>query len=120
MGNLIKFMRYSISKIPPEVNEAEAKEVLLGKLQSFLEERIIYAAENIAKYVISTIRDGDVILTFGSSPLIRCVLLAAAEVKKFRLVVIDARPLNEGLATLTALSHKVQCVVSEELSLVHQ
>ena len=112
MGNLIKYMRYYISKISPEVNEAVAKEVLLGKLQSFLEERIIFAAENIAKYVISTIRDGDVILTFGSSPLIRSVLLAAAEVKKFRLVVICSRPLNEGLATLTALSHKVQCVVS--------
>ncbi len=37
----------------------------------------------------------------------------AAEVKSFRLVVVDSRPLNEGLATLTALSHRVHCVVSE-------
>ena len=41
--------------------------------QAFLEERIVYAAENIGKYVISTIRDNDVILTFGSSPLVRKV-----------------------------------------------
>lgn len=112
MGNLIKYMRFSISKIAPEVSEAEAKGVLLDKLQSFLEERIVYAAENIAKYVISTIRNNDVILTFGSSPLVRKVLLMAAEVKSFRLVVVDTRPLNEGMATLAALSHKVHCVVS--------
>ena len=112
MGNLIKFMRFSISKISPEISEAEAKNILLEKLQAFLEERIVYAAENIAKYVISTIRDNDVILTFGSSPLVRKVLLMAAQFKSFRLVVVDSRPLNEGLATLTALSHRVHCVVS--------
>lgn len=111
MGNLIKFMRFSISKISPEISEAEAKNILLEKLQAFLEERIVYAAENIAKYVISTIRDNDVILTYGSSPLVRKVLLMAAQVKSFRLVVVDSRPLNEGLATLTALSHRVHCVV---------
>jgi len=112
MGNLIKYMRFSVSKISPEISEAEAKHILLEKLQSFLEERIVFAAENIAKYVISTIRDGDVILTFGSSPLVRKVLLLAAKTKSFRLVVVDSRPLNEGLATLTALSHKVHCVYS--------
>jgi translation initiation factor eIF-2B subunit delta len=112
MGNLIKFLRFSVSKVPLEVSEAEAKSMLLEKLQSFLEERIVDAAENIAKYVISTLRDDDVVLTFGSSPLVRKILLAAAEVKSFRLVVVDARPLNVGLLTLTALSPKVQCVVS--------
>lgn len=112
MGNLIKYLRFSVSKVPLDASEAEAKSMLLSKLQSFLEERVIDAAENITKYVISTLRDGDVVLTFGSSPLVRKILLAAADVKAFRLVVIDARPLNEGLATLTALSQKVQCVVS--------
>ena len=112
MGNLIKYLRFSVSKVPLEASEAEAKSMLLTKVQAFFEERIIFAAENIAKYVISTLRDGDVVLTFGSSPLVRKILLAAADVKSFRLVVIDARPLNEGLATLTALSQKGHCVVS--------
>jgi translation initiation factor eIF-2B subunit delta len=111
MGTLIKYLRFSVSKVPMEASEAEAKSALLAKLQGFLEERMVYAAENIAKYVISTLRDGDVVLTFGSSPLVRKILLAAAEVRAFRLVVIDSRPLNEGLATLTALSKKVHCVV---------
>mmetsp|Transcript_4327 Transcript_4327/g.7095 ORF Transcript_4327/g.7095 Transcript_4327/m.7095 type:complete len:532 (+) Transcript_4327:77-1672(+) len=112
MGNLIKFLRYSVSKISPEISEAEAKEILLGKLQSFLEEKVLYAAENITRYVASAIREHDVILTFGSSPLIRKVLLSLSKVKQFRLVIIDARPLNEGLATLSALSTHVNCVYS--------
>lgn len=45
------------------------------KLTSFLEERIIYARESIANCCAATIRDDDVILTFGSSPLIRQVSL---------------------------------------------
>ena len=120
MGNLIKFMRLSISKIAPDTNEAEAKAGLLAKLQTLLEERVVYAAESIAKYVITTIRDGDVILTFGSSPLVRRVLLAAAQVRQFRLVVVDARPLNEGIATLTAIIHKVQCEQSLADKTIHQ
>lgn len=118
MGNLIKFIRFSISKVPLEASEAEAKSMLLAKLQSFLEERIVDAAENIAKYVISTLRDNDVVLTFGSSPLVRKILLAAAEVRSFRLVVVDARPLYDGLQTLTALSPKIHCVVSVLLALI--
>lgn len=115
MGNLIKYLRFSVSKISPEMNEAEAKAVLMGKLQSFLEDRVIYAAESISNYFTSTLRDSqkdeEVILTFGSSPLVRKVLLAAASKQHFRLVIVDARPLNDGLATLTALSHEVHCVV---------
>lgn len=65
-----------------------------------------------ARFVTSTIRDDDVILTFGSSPLLRKALLAAAMTRKFRLVVVDTRPLNEGLRTLADLSNVVHCVYS--------
>ena len=60
------------------------------------------------------IRDGDVILTFGSSPVLRGVLLHAATVKKrtFSLVVIDSIPLQEGVRTLAALSPFIQCTYS--------
>lgn len=103
-------MRYCISKISPEINESEAKVILMNKLQTFLEERVIFASESIAKYVSQSIRENDVILTFGSSPLIRKVLLSVAKIKCFRLVVVDTRPLNEGILTLTAVSDKIHCV----------
>ena len=48
------------------------------------------------------------ILTFGSSPLIRKVLLAAVKAgKNFRLVVIDARPLNDGYACVNNAGYNV-------------
>ena len=112
MGNLIKYVRYSISRIPPDTNEAEAKSILLEKMQTFLEERVIFAGESIARYATAAIKDGDVVLTYGSSPLIRKVLLTACKSRSFRLVIIDSRPLNEGLSTLSALSHQIPCVYS--------
>lgn len=47
MGNIIKFIRFAISEVSPEVSEAEAKTNIADKLQNFLDERIIYARENI-------------------------------------------------------------------------
>lgn len=112
MGNVIKFLRMSISKISPESNESDSKASLLRSLESFIEERIIFAGESISRYITSTINEDETILTFGSSSLIRKVLLHAATVKKFKLVIIDTRPLNEGLDTLAALSKVTQCVYS--------
>jgi translation initiation factor eIF-2B subunit delta len=113
MGNVIKFIRQSISKISPELSEADAKQILLSNVNTFIEEKIVYAGESIARYITSIINDEDVILTFGSSPLIRKALLHASQHhKKFRLIVIDTRPLNEGLQTLASLSNSIHCVYS--------
>jgi translation initiation factor eIF-2B subunit delta len=100
MGNLIKYIRYEISHIAPELSEADAKAYLIEKLTIFLEERVVYARELITMCCVNTIKDDDVILTFGSSALIRQILLKAAVTKRFRLIVVDTRPLNEGLLTL--------------------
>lgn len=110
MGNVIKYVRQCISKVSPELSEAEAKSIILGDLQRYLEEKMIYAGESIAQFVASTVNDGDVILTFGSSPLLRKVLLHCVKLRKFRLIVVDSRPLNEGLQTVAALSNVVPCV----------
>lgn len=113
MGNLIKYFRFSISRIPPEMNEVEAKSLLCAKLQTFFEERIVFATESISRSIASIVSNGDVILTFGFSPLVTRILFEVAETRTFRLVVTDARPLHEGLQTLTALSHRgIHCVYS--------
>ena len=112
MGNLVKFVRHILSKISPESSEADAKTDLMLKMRSFLEDKLLFAAENIARHVESTIRDDDVLLTFGSSPLVRKLLLYCSMRKRFRLVVIDTRPLHEGLETLSAVSDHVNCVYS--------
>jgi translation initiation factor eIF-2B subunit delta len=110
MGNVIKYARQCISKVSPELSEAEAKTIILGDLQRYLEEKMIYAGESIAQFVASSVNDGDIILTFGSSPLLRKVLIHCAKLRKYRLIVVDSRPLNEGLQTLAALSNAVPCV----------
>lgn len=110
MGNLIKYLRSAIACIPPDMSEAEAKQRLLRTLRLFLEEKIIFARDGVIKHVLDIIKDNDVIMTFGSSPLLRQVLLAVAAVRKFKLVVVDSRPLKEGLASLSVLSAHVKCV----------
>jgi translation initiation factor eIF-2B subunit delta len=110
MGNFIKFFRFTISQVPADSNEADAKDFLLEKLYGFIEERVSVAQQNIAKFCTAAIRNNDVILTFGSSPVIRQVLLAAAKVKSFRLIVVDVRPLREAVKTIAALSPHVSCM----------
>jgi len=114
MGNIIKFIRFTISTISSDISEAEAKTIIAEKIQAFLEERIIYARENIYNHCNDIIRDGDVILTFGSSPVLRGVLHYAAAVKgrSFTLIVVDSLPHHEGLRTLSVLSPHVKCVYS--------
>ena len=112
MGNIIRYLRQIISKVSPDLNEYEAKNILISKLQAFQEEKMIFAVDSIANFVSSTINEDDVILTYGSSPLIRRILLKIAQTKRFQLVVVDSRPLNEGLQTLSALSQVVRCTYS--------
>lgn len=111
MGNIIRYVRLCVSKVSPELSETEAKAVIATKLQTYLDDKILFAGESIARNVCSAIHENDVILTFGSSPLLRKALLHTAQTgKKFRLVVVDTRPLNEGLETLSALSSVTQCI----------
>jgi translation initiation factor 2B subunit (eIF-2B alpha/beta/delta family) len=110
MGNLIKQLRFAISNIPADRSEMESKLTLRRMLESFLEERILYARQSIITNCMGMIKDNDVILTFGSSPLVRQILLAAAKQRSFRLIVVDTRPLRDGLATLQALSGALHCV----------
>ena len=110
MGNIIKFLRFVISNVNPELSESAAKESIINSLLTFFEERITFARKSIATYFTSALRDGDVILTFGSSPLIRYILQVASTTKQFRLIVVDTRPLNEGLKTLSSLSSTVRCI----------
>ena len=110
MGNVIKFIRATISQINPDMSESDVKKDLLQKLLSYMEERITFAQENIIRCCLPIIRDGDVILTFGSSTVIRQLLLSASKIKSFRLIIVDTRPLNEGLRTLRELSPKIQCI----------
>ncbi len=110
MGNLVRYLKHEITHTPPDTYEADAKQKLKDSLQSFLEKRIIEPRDAILMHVAAAIKENDCILTYGSSPLIRYILEKIAETKKFRLIIVDSRPLNNGLKTLATLSSKVHCV----------
>ena len=111
MGNLHKELRQVISRVPLDWSESFAKSELIDWLHGFFENRIFYARDSIGEKVAEHIvKDDDVLLTFGSSPLLRRVLLKIADKRRFRLIIVDSRPLNNGIATLGALSPRVSCV----------
>lgn len=97
MGNAIRFLKNLIAKLPLTLSESEAKAALLSDIDRFIHEKIIVAEKEIIKHAVMKIRDGDVLLTYGSSSAVEMVLLHAHELgKHFRVVVVDARPKLEG------------------------
>lgn len=85
MGSVIKAFRHALSKLSPELSEAEAKAVLQRCLVRFTKKRIAGARATIVEHVSGAISDGDTVLTFGGSAVVKECLLAAAEHTRFKV-----------------------------------
>ena len=109
MGNIIKYLRSAISCLPPDLTETEAKSRLTKTLKIVIEEKIVYARESIITHVLHLIKENDVILTHSSSPLLKQVLLAISSLVTYSLVIVDTRPLNDGVELLSAMSPYIKC-----------
>ncbi|ONK65152.1 uncharacterized protein A4U43_C07F34230 [Asparagus officinalis] len=107
MGNAIKFLKNRIAKLPDSLSESEKKSSLQSDIDRFINEKIILADKVIVRHAVTKIRDGDVLLTYGSSTVVEMILLYAHELgKQFRVVVVDSRPKLEGQALLHRLVAK--------------
>lgn len=107
MGNAIRFLKARIAKLALNLSESEAKANLCSDIDRFINEKIILADKVIVKHAATKIRDGDVLLTYGSSSVVEMVLLHAHELgKKFRVVVVDSRPKLDGQTLLRRLVGK--------------
>ncbi|CAI9110001.1 OLC1v1009953C2 [Oldenlandia corymbosa var. corymbosa] len=107
MGNAIKFLKTKIAKLSLSLSESEAKSTLCTDIDKFISEKIILADKVIVKHAVTKIRDGDVLLTYGSSSAIEMLFLHAHELgRKFRVVVVDSRPKLEGKLLLRRLVGK--------------
>jgi translation initiation factor eIF-2B subunit delta len=96
-GNSIRWLKKLISAIDPDLAETEAKSLLCDAIDGFVREKITLADEVIAKEATARIDDGDVVITYGKSSTVeRTLLYAHREGKKFRVIVVDSRPLFEG------------------------
>lgn len=105
-GNAIRALKLAIASIDPSVPEADAKESLCEFIDSFIREKITVADQVIAGSATQKVQDGDVIVTIAGSSIVKQTLLNAhKEGKKFRVSIIDSRPLFEGKNLARALAN---------------
>ncbi|KAL2928229.1 Translation initiation factor eIF-2B subunit delta [Bienertia sinuspersici] len=104
MGNAIRFLKSRIAKLPLTLSESEAKASLQSDIDQFISDKILLADKVIVKHAVTKIRDGDILLTYGSSSAVELILLHAHEMgKQFRVVIVDSRPKLEGQLLLRRL-----------------
>ncbi len=120
MGNAIRWLKLEVSKIDPSVPDAEAKKGLCDSIDVFIREKVTFADKLITESAAEKIRDGDVIMTYAKSSVVqRALVQAFEEKKKFRVIVVDSRPLHEGkhlAASLAALGMDVKYCLLNGLS----
>lgn len=116
-GNAIRALKLSISSVDPSVPEATAKASLCEFIDNFIREKITVADQVIATSAAQKIQDGDVIVTFAGSSIVKQTLLTAhKQGKKFRVSIIDSRPLFEGKNLARALAN---AGLEVQYSLIH-
>ncbi len=104
MGNAIRWLKLEISKVDVDTPESEAKQSLCDAIDVFLRERVTFADQIIATSTADKIKDGDVIMTFAKSSIVQRALVQAHNAgKRFRVIVVDSRPLHEGKHLAAAL-----------------
>lgn len=111
MGNAIRFLKAHVTRLPSDISESEAKASISSDIDRFITEKIVLADKIIVGHAVAKIRDGDVLLTYGSSSVVEMILLRAHELGTgFRVVVVDSRPKLEGQALVRRLVQKgVKC-----------
>lgn len=98
-------MKLSIASIDPSVPEADAKTSLCDFIDNFIREKITVADQVIAGSAAQKVQNGDVIVTFAGSSIVKQTLLDAHQQgKTFRVSIIDSRPLFEGKNLARALA----------------
>jgi translation initiation factor eIF-2B subunit delta len=97
MGNSIRWLKHQITNVSIDLTDSEAKAYLNSLIDNFIRDRIELAGQVIVESAVEAINDGDVILTYASSSVVKQSLIEAHKRgKKFRVIVVDSRPLFEG------------------------
>ncbi|KAJ2827852.1 hypothetical protein IWW50_001676 [Coemansia erecta] len=99
MANAIRWLKIEIEimRTSHELKDNEAKSQLIAKIDGYIKERITAAGDIIAVSGAQKIQEDDVILTYGASSAVQNLLLTArSKGRRFRVIVVDSRPANEG------------------------
>ncbi|EPZ30989.1 Initiation factor 2B-related domain-containing protein [Rozella allomycis CSF55] len=105
MANAIRFLKKAIADVPVDIPEVDAKEMVCSSIDNFIRDRIVLADELIVDYGITKIHDNDSIIIYAkSSVVLRTLIKAHQQGKKFHVFVVDSRPLFEGKKSLQVLN----------------
>ncbi|XP_018560851.1 translation initiation factor eIF-2B subunit delta [Anoplophora glabripennis] len=97
MTNALRHFKLQLTQIDSNLKDNEKRAKLQDVIDIYINDDIRKAGDAISMKVNEKIKNGDIILTYGCSSLIRKILLEAhKDGKKFEVVVIDGRPLFEG------------------------
>jgi translation initiation factor eIF-2B subunit delta len=116
-GNSIRWLKKLITALDISLSDSEAISFLCSSIDGFIREKITLADELIAEAASAKIANGDVILTYAKSSVVEKTLLKAhGQGKRFKVIVVDSRPLFEGknsARSLTQTGLDVQyCLIS--------
>lgn len=112
MGNVIRYIKSRVARLPAQIETFTAKQTLMEHLRNFSLHRMQLARLVIAQDAARKIRNGDVILTYLNSEILEQTLIHAwnTERKRFRVVIVDARPQLSGRKLLKRLcAHGIEC-----------
>ena len=116
-GNAIRWLKVAISAVDISTSDHQAKSDLCLSVDNFIRERITVADQVIAASAAERIKDGDFIVTYAKSSIVEKTLAEAyRQGKKFKVIVIDSRPLFEGKNLARALA---DLGVEVQYSLMH-
>lgn len=105
MGNAIRWLKVGISNVDISTPESQAKSDLCDSIDTYIREKVTVAHQVIANKANEKIEDGDIIMTFAKSSIVERTLVEAfRKGKKFRVIVVDSRPLLEGKNLARALA----------------
>ena len=76
----------------PTTPQEEAKKSLLEKLDTYVDEKVVFAGSMVVANAAAKIEDGDVVLTYAHSSVVLQILEAARQVR-CRLVSVELRAL---------------------------
>ena len=80
------------------MGEGAAKQMLCQLIDTYIQERITFAGEVVVKHALQRglVAEGDVVLTFARSHVVESSCSQRAHGARFRVIVVDSRPLLEG------------------------
>ncbi|CAM6031542.1 unnamed protein product, partial [Sphagnum compactum] len=111
MTNALRYIRWQLTHLNGDDSDEMKKEALLDAIDTYIRDQIEKAQQAISISVQEKITDGDVILTYGCSSLIKHILEAARERNvDFRVIIVDAFPRHEGQEMLKRLvAEGIEC-----------